>query len=317
VKSVLVFLISVLMLADTFAQSTVSIRRYERELFSISIDSLQSGMLAMQPEYSSFYNSSDLQDSANLLAMRQYLQDSTIQTLYADVMKQYATLDWLEADLGNVFSRIKSNIPEWKEPAVYTYISGGDVEFPVKYSDSVLIIALDLFLGKDYGMYQLWGLPTYLTDRMTREFLLIRTVMTIGESLTETYERSGNTLLARMIYEGKILYFCEMMLPQRTDSTLIGYTTSEITWAEKNYREVWKYFKKEKLLQSDKRQDIHQYVDEGPGGSTFIANTVPRVGCYIGWQIVRAYMKKQSKKSISDLLKESDSQMILRRSRLF
>ena len=316
-KSVLVFLISVLMLADSFAQSTVGIRRYERDLFSIPTDSLQSGMLAIQPQYSCFYNSSDLQDSANLSVMRQYIQDPTIQALYADVMKQYATLDWLEADLGNVFSRIKSNIPEWEEPLVYTYISGGDVEIPVKYSDSVLIIGLDLFLGKDYDMYQLWGLPNYLTNRMTSEFLLFKTTMLIGESMTESYERSGNNLLASIIYEGKLLYFCEMMLPQKTDSTLIGYTSSEITWAEKNFREVWKYFKKEKLLQSDKRQDIHPYVDEGTGCSAFMATTVPRIGCYIGWQIVRAYMKKHPEESLSDLLKESDSRMILRKSRLF
>ena len=40
-----------------------------------------------------------------------------------------------------------------------------------------------------------------------------------------------------------------------------------------------------------------------------------RTGDYIGWQIIRAYMKRYPETSLNDLIKMNDSQMILEKSK--
>ncbi len=299
---------------DSLAFINVKIDRYEKDLFAIPIDSLKQGLDKLSQKYSFFYSPENLNDPMNILAMKQYRQDPTILSLYNEAMKQYPSLSWLEMDMSIMFRRIKYFMPDWKIPKVYTYISGGDVEFPVKYGDNTIVIALDMFLGEKYPVYDMWGLPQYITNRMTKEYLLLSCAIEIARAQLELNGGKGKSLLERMIYEGKLLYFCDVVTQDVPDSVKIGYSAPQFFWAEKNQGNVWGFFIEKKLLHTTEFRDINKFVGEAPFTSAFSKNSAPRVGRFVGWQIVRAYMSKNKKVTLTELFKNSNAQEILNKS---
>ena len=103
-------------------------------------------MTTLHNKYSFFYNLEDLNNPVNIYQMKLYLKDPIVKQFKKDVDKQYDDLDWLEKELYEAFKRILYFDSTFKIPKVFTYISGGDFEFPVKYAENNLIIALDMYL---------------------------------------------------------------------------------------------------------------------------------------------------------------------------
>ncbi|HBG71712.1 MAG: hypothetical protein A2W93_06625 [Bacteroidetes bacterium GWF2_43_63] len=299
---------------DSLSFIKVSINRYEQDLFAIPVDSLKEGLVNMQDKYSFFYSPEDLNDPMNIAYMKQYLKDPTILSLYREAMKQYPSLAWLESELTMTFRRIKYLIPSWTVPTVYTYVSGGDIELPVKYADNNLVIALDLFLGEKYPVYNMWGIPQYISNRMTKDYLVIKCATEICRAYLEKNCPAGKSMLDKMVYEGKLLYFTDVTVPSAADSIRIGYTGQQLFWAEKNQGNVWGFFIEKKLLHSTEMREINKFIGEAPFTSAFSNNSAPRIGRYIGWQIVRSYMAKNKNVTFEQLLKNNNSQEILNKS---
>ena len=51
-----------------------------------------------------------------------------------------------------------------------------------------------------------------------------------------------------MVYNGKILYFMDMILPDAADTTKIGYTGKQLKWCDDFKAQIWGYFLEENLL---------------------------------------------------------------------
>ena len=123
----------------------IRIHRYDRDLFKVSVNELQSGLKSLEPEYGYFLGN-DLNDPAKLEKMRDYLQNPHNISFYEACEKMYSDLSPVEKDLNVAFRHYRYYFPEAPIPGVFTYISGGEYENPVEISDSVMIIALDTYL---------------------------------------------------------------------------------------------------------------------------------------------------------------------------
>lgn len=299
---------------DSLKNIVVKIDRYEEDLFSIPKDSLKEGLDLMKDKYSFFYDAEQLDDSMNLLVMEQYLADPTIKSLYAEVIKQFKDISSVEMELTKMFRKIKYYLPKWKVPKVFTYVSGGDMQFPIKYADNTLVIALDMYLGKDFPIYGMWGVPDYIRNRMTQEYLIVDCAREIARAYIESMAVDPKTLLDYMIYEGKLLYFTDLVVENREDSVKIGYSAPQYFWANKNQGNVWGFFIEHNLLYTTEFREINKFIGEGPFTSVFSSTSAPRVGCFVGWQIVRAYMSKNKDIDVETVLKNINSQEILNKS---
>ena len=58
-----------------------------------------------------------------------------------------------------------------------------------------------------------------------------------------------------------------------------------------------------------------KYTAEGPFTAAFSKESAPRIGYWIGWQIVRQYMKNNPEVTLQDLINETDSQLLLSKSK--
>jgi len=292
----------------------VKVHRFDVDLFKCNPDSLQHELKALQETYKPFLDA-DLNDHYNIMMMEAYLEDVSVTTLHEATMEQYPDITFLEAQLTDAFRRTKVVLPDFNIPTVYTYISGGDFEFPVKYADDNLIIALDLYLGADYPVYSMWGIPRYVSYRMCREQIAVDCLKEIGRAFIDKYDIKNKTFLDKMIYQGKMLYFTDLTLPNIHDSIKISYTSNQIGWAAEYQGNAWAFFIDHDMLYINDMRTIQKFMNDAPFTSAFSKNSPPRIGHYIGWQIVRQCMLNNPEMELIDLFNEIQSQKILQLSK--
>src|SRR5690606_18843066 len=103
-----------------------------------------------------------------------------------------------------------------------------------------------------------------------------------------------NSLIGYMIYYGKELYLKDLLLPEHTDAEKIGYTPEQIGWSEENESYIWTYLVEEKLLYDTNSKLPNRFINPAPFSKFYleIDNESPgMIGRWIGWQIVRSFMK--------------------------
>lgn len=289
----------------------IKIHRYEKVLFNIDQKKLESELRKLQEEYKIFLDG-NLGDKNKLMILEAYLNDISVLTLYEEVIKQYDDISFLEYQLTDAFRRIKVLFPEFEVPKVYTYVSGGDFENPISYTENNLVIALDMYLGSDYPVYSMWGIPKFVSYRMKRESIAVDCVKEIARSKVDKYEIKNKSLLDHMIYEGKLLYFTDLAMPNIPDSIKIGYTSSQLGWAFDYQGNAWSFLVDQDLLYKTDTRTVQKFVADAPFTSSFSRNSAPRIGHYIGWQIVRECMKNNPDYDIKSLFEEVNSTKILK-----
>jgi hypothetical protein len=291
----------------------VKISRYERALFGIDFTDLPAGLNAIHDEYKFFLGDRYL-DTLNLIRMNNFLRDPIIVDVYHQSEKVFPDLNSLENELAQAFRYWKYYFPEAVQPKVYSFISGFYYESPIELYDSVMIISLDLFLGPGYEPYRAIGLPQYMIRRMGPEFLAPDCMKQIAFSLLPG-STSDRTLLDQMVLNGKVLYFLDQVLPDMPDSLKSGYTPSEEKWSKDNERMLWSLLIENNLLYSTDPVMINKYIQDGPFTSGLPEESPAMLGRWIGWQIVRSYMKKNPGTTLKELFGMTDSQQILSDSR--
>ena len=97
-----------------------------------------------------------------------------------------------------------------------------------------------------------------------------------------------------MIYFGKQLYLQQLWLPNTSDASKIGYTDKQWQWAEDNQVDMWRYFVEKELLFSTDPGLTPRFISNAPFSKFYLEldnESSPMAGRYLGWKIVRAFMK--------------------------
>lgn len=228
------------------------------------------------------------------------MQNPLWRELYAEVQKKYSNFEPVQKELEKLFKHIKYNFPKTKTPKVITVISEMDYNNKVIYTDSLLIVSLELYLGKEHKFYQF---PKYLKQNFEEKQMMPDVVSSF--SMGKIAPVNDKTLLGQMIYFGKELYLKDLLLPDYADADKMGYTPEQIKWCEENESYMWRYFLEKEMLYSNDSKLGNRFVNPAPFSKFYleIDNESPgRVGAWIGWQIVRSYMKN-NEVPIEELLK--------------
>ena len=290
----------------------IKIKRYEDALFSIKMADFQNQLKKLQKDYRFFLNA-DLNDDINILQIHDFVNDPLIKELYSDCKKKYPDLNELEKQLSGALTCLHHYFPVKMIPRVYTYVSGLAYETPVKYNDTCLAIALDNYFGRNYKYYEQLRLPMFVTQRMEKPHIVTDCIREIAASVVPQVQ-PGGTLLDRMIFEGKLLYFIDLMAGNTEDSVKIAYSGEQLKWCLRNEGNIWAYLVENKLLYSTDFRTQTTFFGEGPFTSIFTKKSPARLGYWVGWQIVRNYMMKNKSMKISDFILIQDSQKILQES---
>lgn len=217
------------------------------------------------------------------------MQHPQWRELYAEVQKKYKNFEPIHKDIEDLYRHIQFYFPNTPKPKVYTLISEMDYSTRAIYADSLIVIPLELYLGKDHKFYQF---PAYIEQNLETKNLL----PDIASSFlaTKIDIRNSKTFIEQMIDAGKELYCKELLLPNLPKEVLIGYTPEQMNWCQENETYIWRYFIEKEILYSADVKLAPRFINPAPFSKFYleIDNESPgQVGAWIGWQIVHSYMK--------------------------
>jgi len=219
------------------------------------------------------------------------VNDTLQKQLVAEVEKEFGNMATIEQEIESLFNHLKYYFPSFSVPRVITVTSYVDYRNKVIVTDTIALISLDTYLGRDHEFYQ--GIQKYIADDMTK----VQAVVDLASEYAKKYIYRGNTktLLDEMVYYGKQLYFKDVMVPFKTEAQRIAYTEEELDWAKVNESYIWRYFVESELLYSTDSKLPSRFIIDAPFSKFYLeeidSQSPDKLGQYIGWQIVRAYME--------------------------
>ncbi|GGI27863.1 gliding motility lipoprotein GldB [Pedobacter mendelii] len=301
----------------------IKIERFDKDLLSGKNKNIDQTNISLEKKYGFFYDDY----IHKMVGTPEYAGSEIIRTLYNDpayndLMKEvgsvYPNLKLQEEGLSETFKYIKYYYPKVKIPRLISFVSG--FSYPTPIGDGYLGIGLDTFLGKDSKFYRgiIESVPLYMSRRFTPDNIVPRVAETFAHEELFPEPDANRTLLSKMVFQGKILYFLDQVLPESiTDSTKIGYSTNQLNWAQNFEQDIWAYFLENNSLYETDYQKIQVYLSDGPFTPGFGENreSAPKLGVWMGWQIVRKYMKQNPKVTLQQLMTDNDAQKILNQSK--
>nr|WP_315179847.1 gliding motility lipoprotein GldB [uncultured Flavobacterium sp.] len=237
------------------------------------------------------------------------MQDPLWRELYTEVQKKYGDFEPVKLELETLFKHIKYYFPKTKTPKVITIISEMDYKNKAIYADSLVVISLELYLGKNHKFYQF---PNYLKQNFEERQIAPDVVSSFSAGKIPPV--LDKDLLSQMIYSGKQLYLKDLLLPDYTDAEKMGYTPEQITWCQENESYMWRYFIEKEMLYSNDQKLISRFINPAPFSKFYleIDNESPgQVGAWIGWQMVRSYMINNDVPLV-DLLKTNAKEIFVK-----
>lgn len=262
-------------------------------------------LAAVQNQFPYFFPGDD--DSVWLTKMR----DPLWRELYSEVQKKFPDLQDETEQVEDVVKHMKYYFPQTRTPKLITLISEMDYHTKAIYADTLVLVSLEMYLGKDHKFYEF---PKYLKENFEPR--------QIGPDIVSSFASGvippprDNALLGLMIYYGKELYIKDLLLPKHSDGEKIGYSPEQMAWSEDNESYVWRYFVEGKLLYDSNSKLPNRFINPAPFSKFYleIDNETPgRIGQYIGWQIVRSFMQNNDVK-LQDMLR-MDARQIFEKSK--
>ncbi|MFV0248979.1 MAG: gliding motility lipoprotein GldB [Tenacibaculum sp.] len=213
--------------------------------------------------------------------------------LFSETQKLYKSTANLKAELSNLFKHIKHYKATFKSPMVITLLTNIDYDNRVIYADSLLFISLDAYLGSKHKFYD--DYPNYIKQNSRSEHIKVDVALQIINQ--QVVAKNNRTFIDKIICEGKKMYLLDKYLPEVSDSEKMGYSIEKNQWILDHEEFIWRYFVEKELLFSTANSLDRRFLDLAPFSKfyTDYDNLSPgRVGVWIGWQIVRSYMKNNN-----------------------
>ncbi|MFC2123824.1 gliding motility lipoprotein GldB [Bacteroidota bacterium] len=286
---------------------TLELDRLELEVSNLNTEEELADFLNSHRAFKEFFlDASKYPDETMLLNnYSALLKNPGIDTVYAETQSAFNNFQEIELDFIDAFSLIKYYYPEFKPPKIQTAITG--LIHDQYVSDSVIIIGLDYFVGKNATYRPM--MPDYIRNRFKREAILPNTILLLSNQYNLT-DHQDNTLLAEMIFYGKAYYFTKQILPCTSDSLIIGYTKADMRNIERGKEIIWANFIENQALFETSHIIKEKFISERPKTFEIGEDCPGRIGRWVGWQIVKAYMDKNPEVSLDKLMKNDNAREI-------
>jgi hypothetical protein len=254
----------------------------------------------------------------NMDSINAVFSDTWIKSINDTIKMVFPNVERLEKEYNNALKLLKYYQPGYKTPNVYfcnTLLNYQRFIFSDVDRDG-LGLGLDMFLNKyiDYKKYDIQNpaFSDYLTKHFDENHVVSKGMYLICEEVVG--QSNGIRMLDRMIHQGKIIFLLEQVLPLEEKHILFDFTKDQYEWCTDREVEIWSFFNQEKLIYETSPSKISKYVGDSPNSPGMPESAPGKTATYIGWQIVKQWMKKTGS-DIDQLLAENDAQKILDQSR--
>ncbi len=307
--------------------ATVDLRRFDQALFSLDTNDVSTGLAQLEKEYGEFgqlffsqiLGSKDarIAPEGHAEYVRGFLTHPGVRKLYDTTQVVFPDLKYLEKDFEQAFKFFKYHFPlQPLSGEVVAYIS----EYTIGsflYGDNSIGVGLDFYLGENYP-YQQYNpnnpnFSQYLTRSFNKDHIVMKSIKLLVQDMLGG--SNGNRLLDYMIHNGKELYLLSKLLPYAPDSVILEYSQPQVDWVNENEQNIWAYLISEDLLYSTELGKFRKYIEYSPNSPGMPDEAPGRTANWLGWQIVKAYMKRNPGMSLQQLIELRDAQVIMDGSR--
>ena len=231
---------------------------------------------------------------------KSFLKDSTRLSIYDKSSRIFNNFEVISKEILEVFIKLEGIFPEFKRPKVITLNNQSEYDDRVIYADSLLLISLDSYLGRSFYP----ELPEYISLNMSKEYISNDIAKKISQSFV--YKPNDRSLLAEMIYHGKILFLNEYLTPFNKNHIKFHSNMSKIKWAEENEYNIWSFFVENDFLFSTRNDLKSRFIYFSPFSKFNLdidKDSPGSIGKWLGYKIVNSYMKNNDV-GLNQLIKE-------------
>jgi hypothetical protein len=283
----------------------VEIQRLDRDIFTASADELHRKYGAFFDFYTEYIlDIGNFRDSLFTEYFEMFKTSGIVMEARNRVDKQYPDLKELCGKLTLAMKYYRYYFPDRLIPKIYTYIAGFNHSFIL--TDSVLAIGLDKYLGADCKLYDDLRFNKYMSRHMHREKIVSDFLSTLVASEWVLNGRQNNDLISKMLYEGKILYATDMILPDEADTLIFGFSADQLRWCKNNEKTMWVTLIENKRLYSTDYLIIKKLTEPAPNTSEFTSESPGKACNWIGYNIIAKYMKNNPQTSLRELMDDND-----------
>lgn len=306
------------------AVDTTSVRldlrmeRMDQDLFHTRPDSMAAASLRAYATYGEFYRTyiedilqgAPLEDPRLPMVLNRFVLDPDWSSVQQAIDSVLADMSPQQADLQGAFKRLKVLFPDSLTPRVVVFNSG--FNYGIVPTDSVLGIGAEWFIGSDHpvvGYLAPEAFPQYVKDRMMPEMLVPSAVK--GWLLVHyTRPVDDADVLTNLVEVGKVMTVLDALLPDTEQHLKFAFSKEQLAWCEANEQAIWKSIV-EKLF-SKSAADVGRLMNDGPFTNGLPRESPGHIGEWIGYRMVRAYMKANPKVTYQQLFAIDDPRAILK-----
>ena len=307
--------------------SDMHLYRFEKDVFAIDTLHIEESVNSLLTRYPTlmrifcqvimkFTNRADSTDPKFYSTLKAFVRDPLLQSIVHRTDTIYGQMDDLREQFNRTSSYARYYFPKSRKQNMYTMVSAfniGNIIFEDSDSTDGLGISMDYYMGSGFDYKRInptWELfSDYVTRTFNKEHILKKSWMPWIEDIVPGNKL--NTLLDHLIYEGKKIYITSKIIPDIQDTVLFEFRPDQLTWCQDNKLNIWSFLKDQNLVNSTKRNEIVRYLNPSPSSPGMPKESPGRAAVFVGYDIVREYMKRNPKLTLQDLAREDNAQKIL------
>jgi len=295
-------------------------KRLDQDLFRSTESDFRAINAKLQNEYGIFYTHYLAEiiriglptDPMVSVQLEHFVQDRNWQETQSQIDLVFADIESVAGQFEEAFRYYKYHFQEAQIPDLVFYNSGFNVG--VYPTNTHLGVGLEWFLGVDNPVVQRLAperFPKYLKDKLDKKYMAVNAIkgwMMVNHQNILLKE----DIISMMIFHGKMMYLVDAVFPELTDEIKMNYSAENLVWCQTHEYNVWTYLIENKVLYSTNPKELAGFFNDGPFTPGISQESPARVGIWMGWQIVRQYMKKNPDVTLQQLLQEQNHQKILK-----
>ncbi len=294
------------------------LERLDRTLFHASPDSMASTSLRAYAEYGEFYRTyiEDILQGAPLgdprlpLILSRFTLDPDWRSVQEAIDSVLGDMEPEQRDLEDAFKRLMVLFPDSLVPRIIVFNSG--FNYGITPTDSVLGIGAEWFIGSDHpvvGYLAPEAFPQYVKDRMMPP-MLVPSALKGWLLIHYTRDVEGADVLTNLVEVGKAMALLDALLPDTEARYKFAFSQEQLEWCEANELAIWKSIV-ERLF-SKNAADVGRLMNDGPFTNGLPRESPGHLGEWIGYRMVKAYLKANPGVSFQQLFALDDAKTVLK-----
>lgn len=229
----------------------------------------------------------------------------TYQGIYEASAGKYKDFSAIEKEVKKGLQFVRYYFPAYKLPTKLVTFIGPINSYGNIITPDALAVGLQLYLGKNYPLYQSEQgqqlYPLYISRKFEAEYIPVNCMKNIIDDMYPN-NSLGRPFVEQIVESGKRLYVLKSLLPETADTLVTGYTKTQLAACYSNEKNIWSFFIQNNLLYNGDPNMTRDYLTEGPNTQAFGKESPGNIGQFIGGQIVEKWMAKNEKVSLETLM---------------